>query len=305
MASLNRFNVLSSLDNTSNYTEKSSTYCLDGSFLDTTKWRSVDNNKYKNFSSFNKKKLPIQKDKDTQNRKTLLCNNMITKKYCDYGDNCKYAHSLSEQCIDKSRKNVHDVMLLKNLSHINFQENVSLYRALLGLTKLCERENCAGGYNCKYGACGDKSFHICLRDLNHGDCQDDECKCVHLTKRGLKPFYSGSIKLSQYQSGSHGFAHNDTHSNQNSNFDYQSGKHYSLSGTLLSKAYFLNKLEPLKESDYDDELLSNLSVSTASTKTDMSNEYEQSIFEEKKVNTQKKVEDFEFLDTEFKVLELL
>jgi hypothetical protein len=301
MALLNRFNGLLSEDKISKYTEKISTHCLDGSLLDTTKWRSVDNNKYKNFLSFNKKKLPIQKDKETQNRKTLLCNNMITKKYCDYGDNCKYAHSLSEQCIDKSRKNVHDIMLLKNMSHINFQENVSLYRALLGLTKLCERENCAGGYNCKYGACGDKAFHICLRDLNHGDCQDDECKCVHLTKKGLKPFYSGSIKLSQYQSESYGITHYDTQSNQ-------SGKYSGFSGTLLSEAYFLNKLEPLKESDYDDELLSNLSVSTTSTKTDMSdmsNEYEQSIFEEKKVNTQKKVENFEFLDMKIKVLELL
>lgn len=253
MQNHNRFSVLNS--NSSNIEQSNN------SILDTTKWRNIDNNKYKNFSSFNKRKQTLQNlNKEIQNRKTLLCNNMITKKYCDYGSNCKFAHSLDEQYIDKSRKLVHDILILNNnkdLSHINFQENVSLYRAFLGLTKLCDKENCAGGYNCKYGACGDSRFHVCLRDLNYGDCPNgNSCQCVHLTKRNLVPFYSGSVKLSQQPIQTIG----------------------DIQGTLLTENFF----DGLKSQEEDDEVISNLSVSTDSRKTDVSDEYEQSIFVEVK-----------------------
>jgi hypothetical protein len=101
-----------------------------------------------------------------------------------------YAHSLKEQQIDTNRKIAYDILFASSsLSHINFHQDVNLFRSLMELTKLCNREHCTGGYNCKHGVCGNKKYHICIKDLEYGDCLGQNCDCVHLTKRGLKPFY--------------------------------------------------------------------------------------------------------------------
>lgn len=132
-----------------------------------------------------------QTRQDNKNIKKILCLNVILYGSCGYGDKCLYAHKLSEQQIDSPRESAYNILMnVGDLSHIDLQKNHSIYRSLLELTKLCDQcelRKCTGGYNCKFGAC-DKKYHICIKDLNNGSC-NNECECVHLSLRGLKPFY--------------------------------------------------------------------------------------------------------------------
>lgn len=147
-------------------------------------------NKYHSFQD--------QKRKNVRNKnlKKILCKNIITSGSCGYDSKCLYAHKLEEQNMDDERKQAYDVLMDTNdLSGIDLQKNHSLYRSLLSLTSLCEQCNknqCTGGYNCKFGACM-KKYHICQRDLNHGDCNSN-CGKIHLTSRNLKSFYPSSIR---------------------------------------------------------------------------------------------------------------
>lgn len=266
----NRFSVFNSQPAENNEKKEKIDLNNDSSFdessLDTTKWRhiGIDKNKQPNFGSFGKKKPVTQKTASnfqTENRKTLLCNNIILKNHCEYGSTCKYAHSLDEQVIEKSRRQIYDILSTNSdLSYINFQENVGLYRGLLAMTKLCDKDKCPGGYNCRHGACRDSNFHICEQDLNYGNCQITNCPRVHLTKRGLKPFWSGYGKIT-----------NNTHEN------IPTGE---VRGILLSDGFWkINIQKP-----HDDELGSNLSLSTDSEEclSNSSTEYEESIFSENK-----------------------
>lgn len=147
---------------------------------------------FPNFNNDQKKKKFVQKE--AKNKKKLLCTNIIHSGSCCYGQKCMYAHSLSDQQIDPIRKKAYDLLFSSNnLSHINFQNDVQLYRSLRDLTNYCNKEYCTGGYNCKHGVCGieNKKYIVCIKDLDYGDCSDKHCKFVHLTLRGLKPFYHG------------------------------------------------------------------------------------------------------------------
>lgn len=209
--------------------------------------------KYKkiNFDKDYKKKNINKKESNgkNQNLKKILCHNMITSNICSYGNKCLYAHSLDEQRIDTDKKLAYELMFTSNdLSHIDLQKDIALYRSLLRLTKMCENcdnKKCTGGYNCKFGACA-KKYHICIKDLNNGDCNGN-CDCVHLTKRGMKPLYYDHAKIS-------------------------SGQY--ICGTLLS-AEFIKNLETSSEQVED--LLSNISLDSDTTNN--SDECEQSIFE--------------------------
>lgn len=260
--------------------------------LDIKKWRHVDilsqnTQKYKNFSScmdndmysnnnFNKKKI-IQKDfRDEKNINKLLCNNIVTTGYCIHGDRCLFAHSLSEQKIDEVKKHAHDILFSNDdLSYINFQQNLTLYKSLLLLTKFCDKDKCTGGYNCKYGVCGDKKTHICLKDLNYGDCNEINCNLIHLTKRNLKPFYHNYNKKNTYD--------------QNNICDKN-----NLVGTKLSNDFFndsgvniIDVLQKFKNSNTfknDDEIISVISTdsydSNESICSVISEECKISIFDE-------------------------
>ena len=37
-------------------------------------------------------------------KKTLICINIINNNYCNFGNNCLYAHNLNEQNINKKRQ---------------------------------------------------------------------------------------------------------------------------------------------------------------------------------------------------------
>lgn len=254
-----------------------------------TRWRhsTIDaEQKYKNFDSFsnfnNNQKKNKYDIKDIKNKKKLLCNNIITEGLCGYGSKCMYAHSLAEQQIEPNRKNAYDILFSScDLSHINFQTDINLFRSLRDLTKMCDKEHCTGGYNCKHGACGylskhknsNKKYHVCIKDLEYGDCIDQQCESVHLTKRGLRPYFSG------YTS--------DSISNIVSNHILGTNKHQT-SGTLLTMDFFKNDSDQRKKEKEQKELKENQDnirddISEISLDSDISetiDEYNQSIFDE-------------------------
>lgn len=128
-----------------------------------------------------------------------LCINIIHNKTCSYANNCIYAHSLSEQCIDNNKKMVLELLKFNNLEEINLIKNKELYNNLLILTKLCNKciiGVCPGGYNCKYGSCSVDNL-ICNEDLHTGTCPNsDKCtKGIHLTAQGLIPY---NVQLNKY-----------------------------------------------------------------------------------------------------------
>ena len=162
---------------------------------------NIDLDKSSSWKTFDNKKFQDRKKINNKNLKKILCHNIITYGSCGYGSKCLYAHCLNDQNIDTNRNQAYEILLNNNnLSNIYLQKDHVLYRSLLGLTRMCEqceKNKCTGGYNCKFGACA-KKYHICSRDLNYGDCHNN-CECVHLSSRGLKPFYNSFIKNSQIQ----------------------------------------------------------------------------------------------------------
>lgn len=133
-----------------------------------------------------------QTDKQHEKKYNILCINMVSTGTCKYADKCIYAHSLSEQVVLPLRKMAYDIIInKKNISNINLHEKYDLYNTFLGMYRVCNKcknNTCTGGYNCKYGVISEK-YKICIKDLKYGDCSET-CQCVHLTKQGLKPFYS-------------------------------------------------------------------------------------------------------------------
>lgn len=130
-------------------------------------------------------------NKDDDNNKRILCMSIISNKYCIYGSQCSYAHSLDEQRVFSLRKNAYNIILDKSdLSKINLYENNELYNelnTLSNLCSLCDKNKCTGGYNCKYGVFNCK-YQICLDDLNFGICKHKNCQKIHLTNRNLTPY---------------------------------------------------------------------------------------------------------------------
>lgn len=122
--------------------------------------------------------------------KKILCQNIINDYECKYGDKCMYAHSLDEQNVSELRKYAYDI-IKNNVDLSDITPSDELYKILFLLTRYCKNcysKNCIGGYNCKSGAC-DKKYVVCLNDLNYGKCDDIYCTNVHLSKKGLKPYY--------------------------------------------------------------------------------------------------------------------
>lgn len=173
-------------------------------------WKYVDDKKkYKNKkidkgSSSNQMGCKQESEKEPENveenrnLKKILCQNIIECGECKYGNKCLYAHNLNEQNIDYRRRIVYNIInSTDDLTFFDLRENYTTYRLLLELTKLCkdcDEGKCIGGYNCKTGACM-KKYCVCLNDLNNGNCKNAHCCMIHLTKRGLKPFYNKQTPL--------------------------------------------------------------------------------------------------------------
>ena len=117
---------------------------------------------------------------------------MLQKGRCNYGDKCLFAHSLEEQYIEPYRKQIYDILNSSNsLEELDLKKDYNIYKTLLELTTICDsciKKECKGGYNCKHGACK-YEYQICINDLNYGNCSNKDCVKLHLTKRGLKPYY--------------------------------------------------------------------------------------------------------------------
>lgn len=136
-------------------------------------------------------------ENEKDNYKKILCHNMIYNGECKYGSKCAYAHDIEEQNVNDMRKRAYDLLKSEeDLSGISLKDDKELYKTLVELTRFCKNCNknlCIGGYNCKSGSCGVK-FCICVNDLNYGNCQNSTCPFIHLTKRGLKPYYNKNLK---------------------------------------------------------------------------------------------------------------
>lgn len=153
-------------------------------------FRAIKLNKY-----YNKKKNINKKNNyDLKlNHKKIMCQNIINNNCCIYQDKCLYAHSLQEQKIDIKRKKIYELLdSTDDLSNIEPYKYKELYKELQIFTKLCNdcmNNKCTGGFNCKFGAPLIK-YLVCYDDLNYGNCTDNECTKIHLTKRALKPQYN-------------------------------------------------------------------------------------------------------------------
>lgn len=194
--------------------------------------------------SFIQSSLSTLKKKPDKNVKRMLCRNVIKGGICGYGTKCKYSHTLSEQVIDLPRKHAWEILLSNNtLENTDLQKNYQLYQSLDELTKSCKQccnNECIGGYNCDHGVF-DKKYQICQQDLDYGMCKNSLCNLVHLTERGLKPWYN----------------------KQKINVPVTSPSTQKIKGTLLSEKFF-NNINFIN--NQDEETLSNF--------TNSSDEYE-------------------------------
>jgi hypothetical protein len=204
---------------------------------------------------------------DNENLKKILCHNIIYNGECKYGDKCLYAHNLNDQNINTRRKIAYDIIKSEDdLSNINLKLNNDLYRTLLELTRYCKNCNnnlCIGGYNCKSGAY-DIKYCVCINDLNYGDCNNPKCNLLHLTKRGLIPYYQyndiRNMKKNNFSRNS-SFSSNSSFSCENGNdiIDIISSQSDSMSDSENHIVFHENNL---KKNNYEKyiELLCNRSI---------------------------------------------
>nr|QBK88956.1 MAG: zinc finger C-x8-C-x5-C-x3-H type protein [Mimivirus LCMiAC02] len=143
-------------------------------------------NKY-NRGNFNKR----LSNRETSNKKRILCYNILHDKSCKYGIKCDYAHGLNDQIKDPIRDKVYN-MLKENIDmrSIDLIHDKELYNTLIVLTRVCKecsKNLCPGGHNCRIGALNEK-YRICYDDMMFGTCSRGECKYIHLTNKGLIPY---------------------------------------------------------------------------------------------------------------------
>jgi hypothetical protein len=257
MSNNNRFNALiAEYDDNENYNNN---------------WRTIGSHKNKDIenkiygTSVLSKKI---NKKDNRNYKKMLCENVVMHGGCNYGTRCNYAHKLEEQIVDNYKKNAYDILKSENdISNIDLQKDLVLYKTFVNLGKLCEncdKNKCTGGFNCKFGACS-KIYQICLKDLNYGDCVAN-CNYIHLTKRGIRPFYISAHQVKQ-----------PVNNTSVVTMTFQLPQ-----GTLLSSEYFkTNNIE--KRSDTYSDMLDDMDdlsdLSSEDNDNPFDNECQQSIFE--------------------------
>jgi hypothetical protein len=215
-----------------------------------------------------KLKKYIKKD-NTKNHKKILCHNMITHGTCGYGSKCLYAHSLDDQNVDINRKKAYDLLNQTDLSHIDLHKNHSIYRMLLNLTQICEsceKNKCTGGYNCKFGACS-KKYIVCAKDLNYGTCDyNSNCENIHLSLKGLKPFYYNITKTSEQ---------NIKGTLLTSDFFKKTESHQYIDYNNYNNNYDVHNMHNMHNIKIDDLIFSD---SDCDTEKISINEYEESIF---------------------------
>ena len=197
-------------------------------------------------------------------KKKVMCYNMLNKKQCDYGIKCVYAHNLSEQKIIPLRHKAYTIIkTVTDLSNINLILDNKLYEMLLQLTKvciLCSKDACPGGYNCRYGAINSKC-KICYDDLVYGNCKKPSCQSIHLTTRGLIPYFKQKNKnkmSDESQNSSGDSTDNDKFAKKRLGFNkkyYDNNKLKTqlndIQGVLLTEKFILNHFGKIYTSDID------------------------------------------------------
>ena len=187
----------------------------------------------------------VELGNDYENKKKILCYNILNKGSCSYGNKCLYAHSLEEQKINNKIKIIYD-LIKKNtsLENINLVKERHLYNGFIHLTKLCPmciKGNCPGGYNCKYGAFS-KKFQICKNDLLLGICNNENCKLIHLTSRGLTPYIKSKKEYSLKKNNNENIK-NILKNNEFQNISF-------LNNNLLNKN-IIEKIYKINNNDYN------------------------------------------------------
>lgn len=197
------------------------------------------------------------------NVKKLLCNNTVNGTKCIYKHKCLFAHTLDEQHKEPLRQYISDMIYcMEDLSDVNIYKNRELFDEIMVCTNLCTNcviKKCAGGHNCRFGACLEET-RICRDDFISGRClntvTNGRCvKGVHLTEKNLIPY-------EQY-SNSH-FASTNTDINFNSkhnvvSFELNDGtmdimkkyvkgdyNKYDIIGLMKKKKYFGNNYDSSK-----------------------------------------------------------
>lgn len=135
-----------------------------------------------------------------ENNKKILCSNIIFHKHCNYGNMCAYAHSLAEQKVDEPRYTVYKLIKdNRDLSTIDLINDSKLFNTFVNFTKVCKmcaKKICAGGYNCRHGVV-DLKYQLCYDDLMFGRCKNVDCGLIHVTERGMEPYYIKKNKNKQ------------------------------------------------------------------------------------------------------------
>jgi len=199
-------------------------------------------------------------------KKKVMCYNMLNKKKCDYGSKCVYAHSLSEQKIMPLRHKAYTIIkTVSDLSNINLVLDNKLYEMLLQLTKVCiscSKDQCPGGYNCRYGAINAKC-KICYDDLVYGNCKKSSCQFIHLTDRGLIPYFrqrnkdksTGSDESLNSSGDSSDYKKNKYNKKQYDNIKLKTQLN-DIQGVLLTEKFILNHFgkTPISDIDSDSDL---------------------------------------------------
>jgi hypothetical protein len=134
------------------------------------------------------------------NKKKLLCYNVVNYGSCLYKNKCLFAHHLNEQKKENIRELIFNIIYnISDLSDIYLNDDKELLNELILYTKECKNcinNKCPGGYNCKYGVCK-KEMRLCYNDLMNGKCKNDVIKnnnitkCIngiHLTEKKLIPY---------------------------------------------------------------------------------------------------------------------
>lgn len=137
------------------------------------------------------------KNNSTKNLKKILCCKTIKNNRCVYQNKCMFAHSLDEQKKEPLRDKIHKYIDgIIPMNDVNIFDEREIFNELMIHTKLCKKcvfNSCAGGYNCKFGACNN-NYLVCQHDLLFGNCINDNCTFgIHLTKNGLIPYSIGAI----------------------------------------------------------------------------------------------------------------
>ncbi len=119
-----------------------------------------------------------------------LCKNILLQK-CIYGNKCNFAHSIQEQKLSNIRNIIYNS---NDLSNIDLYKQKYIYDEILLLTKVCDNcinNICTGGLNCISGAYSHK-YVICKNDVIYGKCDELNCTKIHLSQKGLTPYYKQS-----------------------------------------------------------------------------------------------------------------